>query len=549
MSNSATLISRRDLLRKAAALVGMAPIAGGILNACAQPAAVPTAPVSPTGAAKPAATTAPAAAQPSPLPKKDLVFVEGTDLTVLDPMMVTDTPTYGACLMVYDGLVTWDKDMKIVPVLATKWEISEDKKTWTFHLRPNVKFSNGVPFTSKSVQFTLERLLDQATGSPHRALFTVLERVETPDDLTAKIVTSVPFPDLLVNLAGTSFLMYEPDHTKKFSVKEYGRNPVGTGPFMLKEWISGDRVVFVPNPYYWGPPPKVSSIIYKPVPEGAARAAMLRTGEADIVVKIPPEEIKNLESDPNVNVLKLDSMYQVSYELNVTKEDPPLNKKLVRQALNHAVDKEAIVKNILMGLGAPMVSPFGPGIQYRATFEPYKYDPERAKKLLADAGYPNGFKLTLWTPSGRYLKDKEVSEAVQSYLRAVGVQAEVKVWEWSPYVTAIRQDPAREAMLLGRATPGADYTATRLFSKGAIGQYNVTGFWHEKIEELLPKARASFDDKERTELYREIQRIVWDEAPWIFLHNQKAVVGTRKNIEGFVMLPHEVTILADVVKK
>jgi peptide/nickel transport system substrate-binding protein len=391
--------------------------------------------------------------------------------------------------------------------------------------------------------------MDQATAAPSRSQFLAVDRVEGPDDLTVKFVTKYPFPDLLLVLAQPNFLAYDPAHTKKYSVKEYARSPVGTGPFMLKEWISGDRVVFVPNPNYWGSPPKVNSVTYKPVPEGAARAAMLRTGEADIAVKIPPEEVRNLEGDPNINVLKLDSMYQVSYELNNTKDNPPLSNKMVRQALNHAVDKEAIVKTILMGLGAPMVSPFGPGINFRATFEPYRYDPEKAKKMLAEAGYPSGFKLILNTPNGRYMKDREVTEAVQGYLRAVGVQAEVKVWEWSPYMTFIREDASREAMLLGRATPSADYTATRLFSKSAIGLYNVTGFWREKIEDLLVKARSSFNEKERAELYRQIQAIVWEEAPWVFLHNQKAVVGVRKNVTGFVMLPTETNVLANVSKQ
>jgi ABC-type transport system substrate-binding protein len=480
--------------------------------------------------------------------KQDLVFVEGTDITVLDPMMVTDTPSNGPNLLVYDGLVTFDKDMKIVPVLATKWVISPDQKTWTFTLRPNVKFSNGAIFNAKSIQFTYERMMDDATASPARSQYVAVERVEVADDLTVKFVTKYPFPDLLRNLAQPNFLAYDPAHTKRFSVRDYARNPIGTGPFVLKDWVSGDRVVFVPNPHYWGAAPRVNSLIYKPVPEGAARAAMLRTGEADIAVKIPPEEIANLERDPGVTVLKLDSMYQISYELNNMMENPPLSKKLVRQALNYAVDKEAIVKSVLMGLGAPMVSPFGPGINYRATFDPYRYDPARAKKLLADAGYPNGFKLTLNTPNGRYLKDKEVTEAVQGYLRAVGIQAEVKVWEWSPYQVMLQKDEKREAFMVGRATPSADFTATRLFSKGAIGLYNVTGFWREKVEELLVKARSSFDEKERTDGYRQIQAIVWEEAPWVFLHNQKAVVGLRKGVEGYAMLPTEVNLLANAHK-
>jgi len=518
-------ISRREWIKRAVVASAVLPSAGGLLSG------------------------SPAVARAAAGPKKQLVFVQGTDLTVLDPMMSVSTPTNGALLLIHQGLVFYDKEMKIVPVLATGWSVSPDKKSWTFSLRPNVKFANGARFTAKSIQFAFERMMDPATASPARSLFMAVDRVEAPDDLTVKFITKVPFPDLLLSLAQPNLLAYEPAHTKKLSLKEYARNPMGTGPFMLKEWIPGDRAVFVPNPHFWGPPPGVDSIVIKPVPEGAARAAMLRTGEADIAVELPPEEMRNLEGDPDIVLKKIDSMYQISYELNNTKENPPLANKLVRQALNYAVDKDAIVKTLLMGLGAPMVSPFGPGMGFRATFEPYRYNPEKARKLLAEAGYPHGFKLTLATPSGRYLKDKEVTEAVQGYLQAVGVQAEVRVFEWSPYMTFIHKDEAREAFMVGRATPSPDFTTTRLFSKSAIGLYNAAKFWREKIEELMVKARSSFDAKERTEWYRQIQAIVWEEAPWVFLHNQKALVGTRKNVEGYAMLSTETSVLGGVSKR
>lgn len=559
MSKDDMRITRRELMKRAALAAGTLPLVGSLVSACSQPSPSASSGQAATGTKPTAAssgqastgtspTAAPAVAKPATGSKKSLVFVEGTDISVLDPMMVVDTPSNGPCFMIYDGLVTFDKDMNVKPVLATTWDISDDKKTWTFHLRPNVKFSNGAPFNSKSVQFTFERMMDPATASPARTQYAIIDHVETPDDLTAKFVTKEPFPDLLLNLAQPNFLAYDPDATKKFSVKDYGRNPVGTGPYMLKDWVSGDHALFVPNPNYWGPAPALSSITYKPVPEAATRAAMLRTGEADIAVKIAPEDIKNLQGDSNLNVLTLDSMYQISFELNNTLKNPPLDNKMVRQALNYAVDKDSIVKNVLMGLGAPMVSPMGPGIKYRATFKPYEYDPAKAKKMLADAGYPNGFKLVLTTPHGRYLKDQEVAQAVQGYLQAVGIQAEVQTMEWAPYMVFIQKDASRQAMLLGRATPVADYTATRLWSKAAIGLYNVTGFWRPKIEELLPEARSSFDDKQRTDLYQQIQAIVWDEAPWIFLHNQKAVIGVRKGVDGFVMLTTEVNILNNVSK-
>lgn len=490
---------------------------------------------------------------PSPRPSgeegKPITFVEGTDVTTLDPTVVSDTPTWGIIMLVYDTLVTWDEDMRIIPSLATGWTLSDDRRTWTFDLHPDVKFSDGSPFNAEAVKFSIERTLDPKTGSVVRAIFEgVIEKVEPVSASRVRITTKAPYPDLLIILASPTAGIYSPSATTKYDVKEYGRHPVGTVPYLVDDWVPGERLVLVTNPNFWGPRPRTPRIIFRPVPDAATRAAMLRTGEADIVVKIPPEEVRNLEAIPDVQVLRLDSMYQVSFELNVAKDMPPLKDRRVRQALNHAVDKDAIARNILQNFGQPIRSPFGPGIDFRVEFEPYRYDPQRARQLLAEAGYPSGFPLELWSPQGRYLKDREVAEAVQGYLRAVGIDASLRIWEWAPYTQAVRVDESRQAMLLGRATPGADFFCTRLFTKGAIGQFNSTNFWTPELEELIPRARSTFDEQERARLYRQIQTIVWEEAPWIFLYNQKALVGIRRNVTGFKMWKHEVMLLRDVVK-
>jgi len=560
-------LSRRDLLKRAVALSAGAPVLSAILAACgnnAAPTSPTVAPASTIGAqlsptsgaiATPPATTGstPAAASaPAVLaggkPTGEVIFVEGTDVTTLDPQLITDTPSGEAAFLLYDGLLAYDLNLNPVPQLATKWDLSADKLTWTFHLRDGVKFSDGSPLTADDVAFTYNRIRDEKTGSASRSQYQLVTDVKAVDPTTVQFVTGGPFPDLLINLAGGSILSRKA--TEKYSVQEYGRHPVGSGPFMIGDWVTGDHVTFLPNPNYSGPEPaRVAKITYKGVPEAATRAAMLRTGEADIAVKISPTDITSLKGDPNVTVQQLTSMYQISFEMNCAMTDPPLTNQKVRQALNYAVDKDSIVKNILQGLGEPMVSPFGPGIQYRATFAPYSYDPQKAKQLLADAGFANGFKMTLWSPDGRYLQDRQVAEAVQGYLKAVGIQADLKIWEWAPYNTAVIKDPTHQMSLLGRATPGADYSATRLFSKASWGQYNTTNFTDPTIEDLLPKARTTFDDATRAPLYKQIQQVWWDQAPWLFLHNQRAIVGVRKHIDGFAMRPTETMVLRNVTKK
>lgn len=564
----ARTVTRRTVLKRA--LVGMSmPALMTLVAACtsnAAPATVPAVPAanppstsgsstapsgSPSaasaGATQPTAAATIAAPAAPVKPVGEAIFVEGTDLTTLDPQLVTDTPTGAAIQLLYEALLVYDADANLVPELATKWEVSDDKLTWTFHLRDGVKFSDGSPLTADDVVFTFKRILDEKTGSATRAQLALLSDIKAMDATTVQFVTSAPFPDLTIRLTAA---ILSRKATEKYSVQEYGRHPIGSGPYILGEWITGDHATFLPNPNYTGKQPaRLAKLIYKGVPEASTRAAMLRTGEADIAVKIGPTDIATLKSDPNVTVQELKSMYQIAFEMNCAQADPPLNNQKVRQALNYAVDKESIVKNVLQGLGEPVVSPFGPGIQYRATFPPYAYDVQKAKQLLSEAGYPNGFKLTLWSPDGRYLQDRQVAEAVQGYLKAAGLQVELKLWEWAPYQTAVIKDATRNLMMLGRASQGADANATRLFTKASWGQYNTTNFSDPQIEELVVKARTSFDDAERTTLYQQIQQIWWEQAPWLFLHNQRAIVGIRKGISGFAMQPTEQMLLRNVMKQ
>jgi len=492
-------------------------------------------------------TAAPYIVRRAAQPSGELIFVEGTDVTIFDPPQVTDTPTNGMIRLLYNNLVTYDREMVIVPELAERWEVDEAGSTWTFHLRPGVVFSNNAPLTADDVAFSIQRIQDPAQASPHAALFAVIQEVVPVDEMTVQFKTDGPFADLLVNLASSSSAILSRAATESMDSQTYGQQPVGTGPFMLADWIPGDRCEFVPNPAYWGPAAQVGKIVYRPVPEASTRAAMLQTGEADVAVKISPEDVPSLEGNSDLQVIPFESMYQISIELNCGIENPPLNQQAFRQALNHAIDKQAIVDNVLGGLGDVAVSPFGPGIQFRAEFDTYGYDPDRAKQLLEEVGAAE-VAIKLWSPEGRYLKDRQVSEAIQGYLQAVGLQAELQIWEWAPYQTAIRGDAARQGFMVGRATPGADYTATRLFSSQSLGQYNLTNFSDPGIDERLVQARQSFDEAERARLYQEIQNIWWQQAPWIFLHNQRAIVGVQNSVQDFFLFPHEVVDLRTVAK-
>lgn len=477
-----------------------------------------------------------------------IIFVEGSDIDTLDPQITRSRPSEIPIDHIYNKLVKWkDTELsEIVPDLAESWETSKDGLIWTFKLRKGIRFTDGSPFNAHAVKFSLERILDKKTASPNRSLFIPITEIETPDDYTIRLKTKTPFASLLENLAAAAGGMLSPSAVNRWG-DDFGRNPVGTGPFILEKWIPGEMAVLVKNKNYFGKPANIDKIIYKPVPEGSARAIELESGQADIVNRIPPEAVARLKANPNLNIRIIPSTFQVFWELNSRKA--PFNDIRVRKAVNYAVDKEAIVDKILGGYGSVPDGLFPPGVQARMKLLPYGYDPERAKSLLAEAGYPKGFKTKLWTTHGRYMKDKEVAEAIQGYLARIGIETEFKIWEWSAYQKTI-YSPAIEdggMWILGTSIPTADWRLTRKFTTGDPS--NLTGYSNPKVDELLMKARATMDYTKRMDLYKEIQRIVWDEAPWLFVYNQVQIIGMKKEIEGLEVFGYEVLDFMNVKKK
>jgi ABC-type transport system substrate-binding protein len=269
----------------------------------------------------------------------------------------------------------------------------------------------------------------------------------------------------------------------------------------------------------------------------------------DVAVKLPTHDIPRIKASPNVEVVVFPSIYTISFEVNVLKK--PFSDRRVRHALTYAIDRAAITRGILQGFAQPAVSPVGPGIPSRRTFEPWPYDPKKARALLAEAGYPNGFSMSVWSPHGRYLKDAEVAEAVVSYLKDVGIDASLKIWEWSPYVDAALAKPsatkAMDMALLGRATMGADFWMYRLWHSQSGG--NVTGYSNPRVDQLLEAGRATFDQAEADRIYGQVQEIVFkDDVPFIFLHHQSQVVGVRKGVSGLYAYPEEFMDLSGVRK-
>jgi len=488
------------------------------------------------------------AALPLALPAQTLRFVQGTDLDTLDPAVTRSTPSHIVLRHVFNRLVAWDgpKLQKIVPELADSWTLSADGKTWTFRLHHGVKFHDGTPFNAAAVKANLDRLRDPALGSPNRSHYGPIESVSTPSDDTVVVATSQPMPTLLEVLAEPWSSINSPAAIEKYG-KAYGRHPVGTGPYGFKSWVQNEKVVIERNPDYYGKPGKPQSIEFRPVPEGSARVIELETGNADVVTHLPPESADEIRKSGKAELQVVPSSYQVFFELNTAKA--PFDDVRMRKAVNLAIDRKAIVEKILNGYGKVPQSLIPPGVQASQSFAPYAFDPKQARKLIHEV-YPRGFDgtLVLWTSSGRYEKDRAVAEAVQGYLNDVGLKTEFKVWEWAAYQkTLYRAQPGgtgkgsndANLWLLGTGITDAD---TRLRRKLVAGDSsNLTGYNNPKVEALMKEASSEMSYDKRIAKYGEVQRIVWQDAPYsIPLFDQVQLVGVRKGVKGIVIYPDEV---------
>ncbi len=466
-----------------------------------------------------------------------LKVVIGLNPPTLDPHFVRDMVTAGVIGQIYEGLVFATPEMKYVPSLATSWE-NTDPKTWIFKLRKGVKFHDGTPFNAEAVKFVFERLKDPKTASPRRGAVAWLDSVEVIDGYTVKFNLKYPYAPMISLISDKTLLIASPAAIKKWG-KDFGQHPVGTGPFMFKEWLPGQSLTFVANENYWNGRPYLDTLTYQIVAEEGTRLTLLRSGDVDMVAKISPHHLKLVEADPNLKVIRTPLMYVPHFGFKVNVK--PFDDVRVRKALNYAVDVDSIIKNLLMGVGKRVDHLYPPVVDYvNTSIQNYSYDPEKAKKLLAEAGYPNGFETTMWAPKGRYTMDYQMAQAVQAQLAKVGVKAELKTAEWGRYISAIKAKTGMGMFMLiwGPTSGDLDWAIWNYFYSKNGGSTNYTWYSNPKVDELLMAAQKEYDPKMRGKLYWEAQEIIMDEAPWIQLEQEVQLTAAKKNVMGTIILPN-----------
>ena len=480
---------------------------------------------------------------------KDMVVAIGTDASTLDPHKCTDSATEVINKNIYNNLVRFDANMKLAPDLATEWQLAGDGVTWTFKLRKGVTFHDGTPFNAAAVKYNIERVLDPKTASARRSVLAMIKSVEVIDDSTVKMVTSYPIGSFLYQLAHPVAGMVSPAAAAKFGVEKLGLNPVGTGALKFVKWLPGEKLEFVAFDKYYAGAPQFKSLTFSIVPEDSTRAMLLESGQIDVALRLPVTDVARLKNNKNIMMTTTPTIMTMYIALHNQKG--PLKDSRVRQALNHAVDKNALVKDVVGGSAVVADSVIPPGVSNYSSVGNYPHDPAKAKELLSQAGFPNGFEITLWTPSGRYLMDKQVAEVLQAQMSAVGVKMNVRTWDFQALMAEVKKGQF-DAVLLGwsASTADADQAMYPVFESTQFPPNSNRAFYkNSDVDLLLNNAKKEMNPDKRAGMYKQAQQQIMKDAAWIPLFYPKQSIAYRANVSGIEVLPTEHMLFYGAQKK
>lgn len=464
----------------------------------------------------------------------------GTGATTFDPVF-NDLPAGDTVdRLVFDGLFRFDDQDVVQKDLAEQYQYSDDGLTFTVKIARGRVFANGDPLDAAAVAASFERLLSPKTGSIYRGLYGTLGKVEASSDDTVVFHLAQKNGHLLTLLASSPAKIVDVRQVAAAGT-EFGRKPMGSGPYQVEKFIGGESYRLVRNPKYNGPrAATLDAIEFVIAPEDGSRMALLQTGDVQVAERVPAESMDAIRKLPDATVMTVPDMFSLNLEMVLR---GPLADKRVREALNLSVDRAGIIKGLLRGLATPSVGMPGPGTQdaLRATFAPLPYDPKKAQALLAEAGYkPGQLSLTLTCPNGRYVKDAQICQALAGSFASVGVKVKANVIDRASW-TAIVNSPidARKDnfALVGRGTAGMDYTLYRLFHTGV--DTNRSGFSNPQVDKLLEDGRQSTDPAQQKPIYAQIQKTIWDEQPYVFLWYPMQAYGVSKKVQGFLLRPDE----------
>lgn len=466
-------------------------------------------------------------------PNGKLVFALGGEVSVLNPILSTDSSSSAVEGLIFTGLTKINEKLEVIPDLAKSWKVSADGKTWNFFLRTDVRWHDGYPFTAEDVVFTFNSILNPKVNSVRRSDYIIdgePVRFKALDKYTVQAILPKPFAPFLVH-SGMGIIPKHLLEGKDLNTAEFNRKPIGTGPFKFSEWVTGDHVTLKINPdYYWGRP-KLAEIIFKIIPDINAQLVALEAGEVDDA-GIPPKDYRSMKSREGINVFESDGLVYTYLGFNLA--NPKFADRRVRQALAYATKKDQLVSLIFKGLATPAYAPSAPiSWAYSDKVAKYTYNPKKAKQLLKEAGVQNLW-FTILVNQGNKEREKAAVILQQQY-KKVGVKVNVRVMEWSALLKIVNapQDPKDfEAVIIGWSL-GLDPDSYSIWHSSQYPRgFNFIKYINPEVDRLLELGRTTMEKEKRKEIYARLWQIIADDQPYIFLWYPKGIEGVRERVGG-----------------
>jgi len=459
-----------------------------------------------------------------------LTILQGVDATTLDPIMHTDSPTGTIEYQIFDTLLKRNDNMELVTNIASNYKnLSETK--WELTIKDDIYFHDGEKLNVDDVIYSIERILDEKLNSPRRGYYNSIISLEEQADNKLIIETEKANPILLSRLAE---LRIVPKHyIEEVGNQEFAQNPIGSGPYIFESWVKDEAITLLRNENYWNGLAEVEKVIFKPVPETSSRIMALQAGQAEIITNVPPHQIEELESSSNLEIAKVDSTRFIMLAFTMSNENVKDIK--IREAINLAIDKESIINNILSNnatLSTQPVCNFDLG--YNPNIKSIEYNQEKAKQLIKESGKED-IELLFYSPTGRYLMDKEVAEAIKASLEEVGIAVKLQFVDWGSYVSSIISGEINADMWLigwGSSTFDAGTTLKQwLHTSQTMSQYKVSEEKNKLIDDAIELGLSTVDSAEREKIYHEIISDITEDIPFVNLYQQQNIYAKTNEIE------------------
>lgn len=449
----------------------------------------------------------------------------------LDPVFSSALVDRQVLNQIYDKLVDIDKDLKVVPMLATSWSVEGNGTVYVFKLRQGVKFHDGTDFDAEAVKFNLERALT-AEGSRRKGELAPVKEVQVMDKYTVRVMLKEPFSPFLYVLSDRAGMMVSPTAAKRYG-QELANNPVGTGPFRFVERRRQDRIVLQKNEGYWRKGyPKIDELVYRPFPDDDVRVANLLSGAVTVITPVAPKDLARVRSDSNLSLYAFPGLGFQGVWLNVTR--PPFNNKALRQAFAATIDREVIDRVVFLGTATPANGPFPPGSPaYDPTIPIPKRDIALAKRKLQEAGFPNGFTFTLLTAPGPLLT--QLAQVYQSMAAEAGIRIQIQQVEFGTLLDRTDRKDYEAALLGWSGRPDPDGNIYDFMRCG--GPLNNAGYCNPKVDALLNRARATRVMEVRRSLYSDALKVTLDDVPYVYVYHPQVLIGASKRLVGLPLVP------------